>query len=307
MLEFVVIEISLSSAEPPARIRADAGEYSRLLYIVKHFFLRIFPAAFRVAGRLPALRRELCRAGARGDTGRASPRLGRGDATPLMRPTVIAVGGFNSNTGKTTLVCELLRALPGWEALKMTRGHYRSCGRDPRACCVSPLLGAEAVVRTGRAETYAPGKDTGRYWDAGASEVHWAVVTDGQVEAGFRAALARVRSPGVVVEGNSFLRFAEADFAVLVARADVLKIKPTARRALPGASALYLSDAGRGVDASQRALFEEWWRASGLDGAAPGLPVYTRESLPQLVSRIESAHERVRRGAAGGPTPALTS
>ena len=207
-----------------------------------------------------------------------------------MRPTVIAVGGFNSNTGKTTLVCELLRALPGWEALKMTRGHYRSCGKDPRACCVAPLLGDEPVVRSGRAETYEPGKDTGRYWDAGASDVHWAIVTEGQVEAGFRAALARVKAPGVVVEGNSFLRFARADFAVLVARADVLKIKPTARRVLPKASALYLSDAGPGVDAACRARFAEWWRASGLEEVAPALPVYTRESLPRLVSRIETAH-----------------
>jgi molybdopterin-guanine dinucleotide biosynthesis protein len=225
-----------------------------------------------------------------------------------MRPTIIAVGGFNSNTGKTTLVCELLRALPGWEAVKMTRGHFRSCGKDPRACCVSHLLGDEAVVRTGRAETYAPGKDTGRYWDAGASDVHWAVVTEGQVEAGFRAALSRVRSPGVVVEGNSFLRFAEADFAVLVARADVLKIKPSARRVLPKASALYLSDAGHGVDPAQRALFVEWWRASGLEESAPGLPVYTRESLPQLVSRVESAHAlaRGRERAPGGLTQART-
>ena len=223
-----------------------------------------------------------------------------------MRPTIIAVGGFNSNTGKTTLVCELLRALPGWEAVKMTRGHYRSCGKDPQACCVSHLLGDEAVVRTGRAETYAPGKDTGRYWDAGASDVHWAVATDGQVEAGFRAALSRVKAPGVIVEGNSFLRFAEADFAVLVARADVLKIKPTARRALPKADALYLSDAGRGIDPAHRDGFVEWWRAGGLEEVAPALHVYTRESLPQLVSRIESAHAqaRARPGSYDGLTPA---
>ncbi len=119
-----------------------------------------------------------------------------------LRPTIVAVGGFNSNSGKTTLVCELLRALPGWAALKMTRGHYRSCGRDPHACCVSPLLGDEPVVRSGRAETYAPGKDTGRYWDAGAAEVHWAIVTDGQVERGFREAVGRVRAPGLIVEGT---------------------------------------------------------------------------------------------------------
>lgn len=206
-----------------------------------------------------------------------------------MRPTIIAVGGFNSNSGKTTLVCELLRALRGWEALKMTRGHYRSCGRDPHACCVAHLLSGEPVVRSGRAETYAPGKDTGRYWEAGASDVHWAVVTDAQVEAGFRAALARVKAPGVVVEGNSFLRTCEADFTVLVARPDVLKLKATARRVLPKASALYLSDAGDGIDPDQRARFERWWHEAGLEEAAPALPVYTRASLAELTERVVHA------------------
>jgi molybdopterin-guanine dinucleotide biosynthesis protein len=213
-----------------------------------------------------------------------------------MRPTVIAVGGFNSNSGKTTLVCELLRALPRWEALKMTRGHYRSCGKDPHACCVAHLLSDEPVVRSGRAETYAPGKDTGRYWEAGAAEVHWAVVTDAQVEAGFRAALARVKAPGVVVEGNSFLRSFEADFTVLVARPDVLKIKTTARRVLPKASALYLSDLGQGIDPDSRARFDEWWRESGLGEAAPALPVYTRESLSELTGRIARARQTLSGG-----------
>lgn len=210
-----------------------------------------------------------------------------------MRPAIVAVGGFNSNSGKTTLVCELLRALQGWEALKMTRGHYRSCGRDPHACCVAHLLGAEPVIRSGRAETYTQAKDTGRYWDAGASEVHWAVVTDAQVEAGFRAALARVKGPGVVVEGNSFLSSSAADFTVLVARPDVLKIKPTARRVLHVASALYLSDAGQGIDPESRARFERWWHDAGLEEMAPRLPVYTRESLAELTARVVvGAHAR---------------
>ena len=205
-----------------------------------------------------------------------------------MKPTIIAVGGFTSDSGKTTLVCELLCALPGWEAIKMTRGHYRSCGKDPRACCVSHLLGEEPVVRSGRAETYSLGKDTGRYWDAGASNVHWVVVTDRQVEAGFHAARARVEAEGVLVEGNSFLRFVEADFTVMVARADGLKIKPSARRALPKADALYLSDEDFGIDESGLRRFDEWKREAGLAELLAAVPVYTRENLPQLVARVVS-------------------
>ncbi|HLL77103.1 MAG TPA: hypothetical protein VK421_17755 [Pyrinomonadaceae bacterium] len=203
-----------------------------------------------------------------------------------IRPTTVAVGGFTSNSGKTTVVCELLRAFAGWEAIKMSRGHYRSCGKDPRACCVSPLLGSEPTVRSGRAETYVPGKDTGRYWDAGASNVHWAVVTDAQVGRGFEMALARVRAPGVFVEGNSFLRHAGADFVLMVARSgEEFKIKPTARRVLPKVSAFYLFGASGDEARESRERFDEW-RARLSDVAS--VPVYTRDELPLLVERIDA-------------------
>ncbi|HYE15379.1 MAG TPA: hypothetical protein VD968_13105 [Pyrinomonadaceae bacterium] len=214
-----------------------------------------------------------------------------------MKRTVVAVGGFSSDSGKTTLVCELLRALPGWEAVKVSRGHYRSCGRDPQACCVSPLLGEEPTVRSGRAETYAAGKDTGRYWDAGASNVHWAIVTDRQVGAGVALALGRVSAPGVVVEGNSFLRHVEADYTVMVVRPDALKVKPTARRALRSASSFYLSDDGRGISAEAWEAFERWRREQG--EALRRLPVYTRESLPELVGQIRAASLRSAPAAGG--------
>ena len=157
-------------------------------------------------------------------------------------PIIIGVGGFTSNVGKTTLMCELLRAFPGWEAIKTTRGHYRSCGKDPEACCVSHLLSEEPLVRSGREETYEPAKDTGRYWDAGAANVHWLIATDNQIEKGIQQALAKVRSTGVFVEGNSFSEFVDTDGFVMVRRADSNKIKSSARRALEKATAIYISD-----------------------------------------------------------------
>ena len=159
-----------------------------------------------------------------------------------QEPVIIGVGGFASDVGKTTLMCELLKAFPGWEAIKTTRGHYRSCGKDPHACCVSHLLSDEPLVRSGLAETYEKGKDTGRYWDAGASNVHWLIATDNQVEKGIKEAVARVKSPGVLIEGNSFTQFVQADHFVMVRRADNDKMKTSARRTIDRVTAIYVSD-----------------------------------------------------------------
>ena len=207
-----------------------------------------------------------------------------------MAFTKVCVGGFSSNVGKTTLICELLGVLGGWEAIKTTRGHYRSCGKDPHACCVSPLLGDEPLVRSGRAETYAPGKDTGRYWDAGASNVHWVIATDAQVERGIKQALGRVMSPGVLIEGNSPLAHIDVDFFIMVARPDSMKVKPTARRALAKASAIYLS---QNDNAGAQMTYEAptiWRESVGL--GALNLPLYTRETLPSLIELLRGLHLR---------------
>ena len=207
----------------------------------------------------------------------------------MQRPTIIAIGGFTSEVGKTTLMCDLLQAFPGWEAIKTTRGHYRSCGKAADACCVSHLLSREPVIRSGREQTYERGKDTGRYWDAGAANVHWVIVTEEQVEQGIKKALERITAPGVFIEGNSFTRFVNVDLMLMVTRASGGKIKSSARRALTMASALYLSDpvnSGSGA----RAKFALWQSESVAGKLIGELPIYTREDLPQLIGRLQRIH-----------------
>src|SRR5215510_9424497 len=198
---------------------------------------------------------------------------------------IVVIAGTSSNVGKTTLLCELLSELRGdgsWEAIKLTRGHYRSCGKDPHACCVSHLLGDQPVIRSGRDETYTAGKDTGRYWDAGASNVHWVIVTDNQVEQGIGMALERVKSGRVLVEGTSALKFINPDISVLVARADQMrqmKIKPSARRALSEGhvDALYFSGVSGECDVIEDSIPPE----------LAGVPtIYTRRDLPKLIDQI---------------------
>ena len=204
----------------------------------------------------------------------------------MKRPVIIAVSGFSSEVGKTTLVCDLLRAFPGWEAIKVTRGHYRSCGRDPHACCVSDLLSDEPVIRSGRDQNYALGKDTGRFWDAGAANVHWVIVTDDQVERGIRQAVELVTGPGVFIEGNSILDFIQADFVLMVSRASGGKIKGSARQALAHSSALYLSNiTEEGTD--EREKFALWRKQSGMDALIGDLPIYTRDDFASLIALLQ--------------------
>jgi molybdopterin-guanine dinucleotide biosynthesis protein len=160
----------------------------------------------------------------------------------MERPVVIGIGGYASNVGKTTLLCELLRAFPGCEAIKTTRGHYRSCGKDPHACCVSHLLGEEPLIRSGREETYEVGKDTGRYWDAGATNVHWVIATDSQLGKGIQQAVERVKSTVVFVEGNSFAEFVNPDCMFMVKREDDNRIKKSAKIVVERATPIYVTN-----------------------------------------------------------------
>lgn len=206
------------------------------------------------------------------------------------RSKIVGIGGFTSEVGKTTLLCKLLSAFPGWEAIKTTRGHYRSCGKDPHMCCVSDLLSEEPVVRSGRESTYAPGKDTGKYWEAGAGNVHWVIATNEQVDAGINEALGRVKADGVFVEGNSFTEFVKPDFFVMVARPDQTKIKSTAHRALKNASAIYSSGtAEKGGDL-------EILLSKSLPLGTLYPPVFSSEELPQLVQLLRAVVSVARAG-----------
>ena len=204
----------------------------------------------------------------------------------VTTPIIVAVSGLSFNTGKTTLACELIRRLPGWDAIKLTRGHYRSCGKDPNGCCVSDLLSDEPLIRSGREANYERGKDTGHFWDAGAANVHWVIAGEEQVEEGIRSALSRVKSAGVIVEGNSFLDYIKADFAITCARAGENKMKSSARRTLAKATALYLST----IDDSDRAtaidLFEKWRRDLTAQLDIDGVPIFTRDDISSLIDSI---------------------
>jgi hypothetical protein len=91
-----------------------------------------------------------------------------------------------------------------------------------------------------------------------------------------------VKSGNVLIEGTSLLKFIEADFVVMVARADQIgrtKIKPSARRALAEGlvDALFLSGEDDG----------ESLKDSLPPELASAAPIYANRTLPELIRRIE--------------------
>jgi molybdopterin-guanine dinucleotide biosynthesis protein len=207
---------------------------------------------------------------------------------PGSHPAIIGIGGLASNTGKTTLLCELLGLFPGWEAIKTTRGHYRSCGKDPHTCCVSHLLQDEALVLSGRTDTYGLGKDTGRYWDAGASNVHWVIATAGQIGCGIKEALGRVQTAGVFVEGNSFSEFVDVDAMLMVASVDGQSMKASARRALSKSSMVFLTSGSGEVLQEAQEHFMKWLRLQTLTDGRSTLPAYSWSDLSRVAAEIRN-------------------
>ena len=203
-----------------------------------------------------------------------------------MKPTIVSVSGFSSDVGKTTVLCKLLEMLPGWEAIKVTRGHYRSCGKDPEACCVSPLLGARPLVLSGPAETREPGKDTARFWEAGAAMVHWVVATDEQVEEGIKIALSRVEREGVLIEGGSFLKHIDAHYSIMVASTPVRDIKSSAVRVMPKMNAVFVNKSEPDILIAEELVERLLKRGAALDGK----PVYFERDMPLVAQEVMRVH-----------------
>ncbi|HYP27760.1 MAG TPA: hypothetical protein VE262_13670 [Blastocatellia bacterium] len=203
-----------------------------------------------------------------------------------MRPTLVSISGFSSNVGKTTLVCDLLKLFPGWEAIKVSRGHYRSCGKSPSACCIGPLLGEKPLVLSGREGTYSEGKDSGRYWESGASNVHWVVCTSDQVEEGVGSALALVRGEGVFIEGTSVLKYFPVDYSVIVAKPGSHEIKSSAARVISKVDTVYIAGA-RDPLADSEEIRQRLIRRGAI---AEDLPVDFEADAGSLARKIGRVH-----------------
>jgi hypothetical protein len=168
-----------------------------------------------------------------------------------LRPglsAVVAVAGAESNAGKTLVAERAIGALASAGratfVLKTTRTHLDVCPRGVETCgtCDS-LAGAYEVVRD-LARLRTRGKDTDRYFLAGAAHVRWLLARPDRIAEGILAATADPpEGSTLIAEGNSFLDWCDVDVA-LMALSPRGFMKPTASYVLDRVDAFVARDPG---------------------------------------------------------------
>lgn len=177
--------------------------------------------------------------------------------------------------GKTTLACRILETLPGWGALKLSPVRPHACGADPACPECHGLSGDSDLTLDSEGP---PESGTSRYAAAGAARVGWLRGSEQGLYRAVPRALEQLSNlPGLLVEGNSFARYAQPDRIVLVARAGLLEVKGSAREIFAVADWIVLNRS-EGADPRWMEGEKDRLRHRGagrileVDAAAPGAP-----------------------------------
>lgn len=154
---------------------------------------------------------------------------------------ILFVGGHGRKTGKTSLVCGLIRALPeaGWTAVKVSRHSHH--GR-----------GGSGIFE----QTRIDATDSGRYLAAGAVRSYW-VAAEGDAVGNLADELKRLLASAgnAIVESAGLAAWIKPDLFLLVIDPATSEWKPSADVSLGLADAFVV--VGREPDATSRPLPED--------------------------------------------------
>ena len=151
---------------------------------------------------------------------------------------LICVGGCSSRSGKTSVACLLLKAFPGWAAMKVTPCRTDDvCPRGDDCGACRPPEGLYEVTIDAEIPARAR-KDTGRLVEAGASHVAFVRALPKCLPAALESAMDRLvlslskEVPGVVIESTTVMPYVDG-LRILVAREGFSEVKDSARKAAP--------------------------------------------------------------------------
>lgn len=197
----------------------------------------------------------------------------------IMR--MVVVGGNSRDTGKTSVVAGLIRALPhyDWTAVKLTQYGHGICAADGKECGCAPEEHPVAVTE----ETDWGGRsDTSRFLAAGAQRALWVRVRIGMLETVLPAlgqAIGDARH--VIVESNSIVRFCDP--------AVYLTVLDPAKRDFKESAREFLSRADGVVSLGSLAV-DPAWEGVALEvvRSKPHFPVsHSHYVTPELAEFVE--------------------
>ena len=160
---------------------------------------------------------------------------------------IVVVGGHSRSVGKTSVVAELIAALPQmhWTAAKITQYGHGICSADgtPCDCATDDHSWAVSEERDRSGES-----DSSRFLVAGAARSLWVRTRQGMLaEAMPRLRQELAQAENAIVESNSVLRFLRPDLYITVLDASNPDFKASAKEFLDRADAVVLQDSASPV------------------------------------------------------------
>jgi hypothetical protein len=160
---------------------------------------------------------------------------------------VVVIGGHSRSVGKTSLVAELISALPGmqWTAAKITQFGHGFCSTSGEPCQCATDCHDWAITeerdRSGQS-------DSSRFLIAGAAQSLWVRTRMGKLGLAMPDLLQRIASArNVILESNSVLRFLQPDLYLTVLNPGTADFKTSSRQMLARADAIVLHSNGNGA------------------------------------------------------------
>ena len=158
--------------------------------------------------------------------------------------SLVVVGGHSRNIGKTTVVADLIAALPryNWTAMKITQHGHGICSAVGEPCdCAVEYDHPYAITE----ESAAGSTDSARFLAAGARRAFWLRTAVGQLGEAAQVIREIVESSeNVIVESNSIMQFWKPDLYIAVLDFAVKDFKDSALRFLDRADCLVTAGNG---------------------------------------------------------------
>jgi hypothetical protein len=196
---------------------------------------------------------------------------------------IIVIGGHSRSVGKTSVVANLIAAMPEftWTAVKITQYGHGICSADGEACdcATSDHSWAISEERDRSGES-----DTSRFLVAGAVQALWVRTEQGRLAEAMPTLRRRLEGArNVIIESNSVLKFLRPDLYLTVLDPATADFKNSAREFLDRAHAVILHEASGSVawqavslkPVAERPVF----RIKPPEYVSPDIVKFVRESL----------------------------